>query len=172
MYRNACPYIKEARYLKFNSEWCQVSINIRQQDHSETGSMYCIIKCIVQGKQAQVKNADLPHPSCTVVMSKRKSASPVLNVLSSNESFKTSLSIIVQRDATIYSLLYFCKPLYMFRVVPSPIIRSTHNCNYTLWHWSTVSATFRYRVWVVYSRISLDNYWHWFAMHGPMNIKF
>jgi hypothetical protein len=43
--------------------------------------MYCIIKCIVQGKQACVKNADLRHPSCTVVMQKRKSASPVLNVL-------------------------------------------------------------------------------------------
>ena len=43
--------------------------------------MYCIIKCIVQGKQAPVKNAGLHHPSCTVVMSKRKSASPVLNVL-------------------------------------------------------------------------------------------
>ena len=43
--------------------------------------MYCIIKCIVQGKQARVKNADLRHPSCTVVMQKRKSASPVLNVL-------------------------------------------------------------------------------------------
>ena len=43
--------------------------------------MYCIIKCIVQGKQARVKNADLPHPSCTVVIEKRKSASPVLNVL-------------------------------------------------------------------------------------------
>ena len=44
--------------------------------------MYCIIKRIVQGKQARVKNADLRHPSCTVVMQKRKSASPVLNVLS------------------------------------------------------------------------------------------
>ena len=43
--------------------------------------MYCIIKCIVQGKQARVKNADFRHPSCTVVMQKRKSASPVLNVL-------------------------------------------------------------------------------------------
>jgi len=30
--------------------------------------MYCIIKCIVQGKQVRVKNADLRHPSCTVVM--------------------------------------------------------------------------------------------------------
>ena len=45
--------------------------------------MYCIIKCIVQGKQARVKNADLRRPSCTVVMQKRKSASPVLNVLMS-----------------------------------------------------------------------------------------
>jgi len=43
-------------------------MNIRQQDHSETGSMYCIIKCIVQGIQARVKNADLCRPSCTVVM--------------------------------------------------------------------------------------------------------
>ena len=46
--------------------------------------MYCIIKCIVQGKQARVKNADLFHPSCTVLMQKRKSASPVLNVLNGN----------------------------------------------------------------------------------------
>jgi len=46
--------------------------------------MYCIIKCILQGKQARVKNADLRHPSCTVVMQKRKSASPVLNVLRRN----------------------------------------------------------------------------------------
>ena len=30
--------------------------------------MYSIIKCIVQGKQARVKNADLRHPSFTVVM--------------------------------------------------------------------------------------------------------
>ena len=45
--------------------------------------MYCIIKCIVQGKQARVKNADLRDLSCTVLMQKRKSASPVLNVLTS-----------------------------------------------------------------------------------------
>ena len=46
--------------------------------------MYCIIKCIVQGKQTRVKNTDLRHPSCTVVIQKRKSASPVLNVLTNN----------------------------------------------------------------------------------------
>ena len=44
--------------------------------------MYCAIKCIVRGNQARVKNADLRHPSCTVVMYRRKSASPVHNVLS------------------------------------------------------------------------------------------
>ena len=43
--------------------------------------MYCIIKCIVRGYQVRVKNADLRHSSCTVVMYKRKSASPVHNVL-------------------------------------------------------------------------------------------
>ena len=61
--------------------------------------MYCIIKCIVQGKQARVKNADLRHPSCTVVTSKRKSASPVLNVLRASETF--SVLSIVLNNGTI-----------------------------------------------------------------------
>jgi len=38
------------------------------------------------------------------------------------------------KNATIYSLLYFCKVLYMFRVITPPIIRSTYNCNYSIWH--------------------------------------
>jgi hypothetical protein len=42
------------------------------------------------------------------------------------------MSIIVQQDATIYSLLYICKLLYMFRVVTPPIIRSTYNCDYSI----------------------------------------
>ena len=49
---------------------------------------------------------------------------------------RESMSIIVQQDATIYSLLDFCKLLYMFRAVTPPIIRSTYNCNYNIWHWS------------------------------------
>ena len=48
---------------------------------------------------------------------------------------RESMSLIVQQDATIYSSLYFCKLLYMFRVVPPPIIWRTYNCNYTIWHW-------------------------------------
>jgi len=43
--------------------------------------MHYVIKCIVRGNQARVKNADLRHPSCTVVMYRRKSASPAHNVL-------------------------------------------------------------------------------------------
>jgi hypothetical protein len=35
----------------------------------------------VRGNQARVKNSDLRHLSFTVVMQKRKFASPVLNVL-------------------------------------------------------------------------------------------
>jgi len=49
---------------------------------------------------------------------------------------RESMSIIVQQDVTMYGLLYFCKLLYMFRVVTPPIIRSTYNCNYSIWHWS------------------------------------
>jgi len=49
---------------------------------------------------------------------------------------RESMSIIVQQDATMYILLYFCKLLYMFRVVTPPIMRSTYNCNYSIWHWS------------------------------------
>ena len=32
--------------------------------------------------------------------------------------------------------IYFWKLLYMFRVVSQPIIRSTHNCIYNIWHLS------------------------------------
>ena len=48
--------------------------------------------------------------------------------------------IIVQQDAAVFSLLYFCRQLYMFRVL-TPIIRSWYNCNYNFWCWSTGSTT-------------------------------
>jgi hypothetical protein len=55
------------------------------------------------------------------------------------------MSIIVQQDATIYSLLYFCKLLYMFRVVTPPIIRSTYNCITESGTGQKVPANFRCR---------------------------
>jgi len=44
----------------------------------------------------------------------------------------------------LFSLLYFCKQLYMFWVL-TPIIRSSYNCNYSFWHWSTGSTTIHSR---------------------------
>ena len=50
--------------------------------------------------------------------------------------YRESISIFVQQDATIYSFIISCKLLYMSRVIPSPIIRSTLKYNYNIWHWS------------------------------------
>ena len=47
----------------------------------------------------------------------------------------------------LFSLLYFCRQLYMFRV-STPIIRSSYNCNYSFWYWLTGSATIRSCCWV------------------------
>jgi hypothetical protein len=52
------------------------------------------------------------------------------------------MSIIVQQDAIIYSLLYFCKLLYMFRAVSSGAHITAITASGT---GQTVSATFRYR---------------------------
>ena len=78
--------------------------------------MYCIIKCIVQGKQARVKNADLRHPSCTVVGEKRKSASPVLNVL-------RSVMKINMRHINVILLHFTCSVLY---VTKEPNVTTLH----------------------------------------------
>jgi len=55
--------------------------------------------------------------------------------------------IIVQKDATVFSLLYFCRQLYVFRVL-TLIIRSSYNCNYSFWYWLTGSTAIRSRCWV------------------------
>jgi len=39
------------------------------------------------------------------------------------------------RLCTVYYISVNCS-LYMFRVETPPIIRSTCNCNYSIWHWS------------------------------------
>jgi len=41
-----------------------------------------------------------------------------------------------QRDATLHSLFISGKLLYMFRVVPPPMLRSTYNCIYSIWYLS------------------------------------
>ena len=44
------------------------------------------------------------------------------------------LLIYVQQDATLHSLFISGELLYMFGVVSPPIIRSTHNCIYSIWY--------------------------------------
>ena len=47
----------------------------------------------------------------------------------------------------LFSLLHFCRQVYMFRVL-TLIIRSSYNCNYSFWYWLTGSTTIRSRCWV------------------------
>jgi len=60
--------------------------------------------------------------------------------------------ICFQQDATFNSLLISGKLLHMFRVASPPIIRSTHNCIYSIWYLSN-----RY----CYSPL-LWKSWNWF----------
>ena len=50
------------------------------------------------------------------------------------------------RRCDLFSLLHFCRQLYMFRVLTS-VIRSSYNCNYSFWYWLTGSTTIRSRCW-------------------------
>jgi len=78
--------------------------------------------------------------------------------LEANELWNEFFSnlITVQQDGTVFSLLYFCSQLYMFRVL-TPIIRSSYNCNYSFWYWSTESTTIRSR-WVAWSLLGIAKY--------------
>ena len=42
----------------------------------------------------------------------------------------------------LFGLLYFCRQLYVFQVL-TPIIRSSHNCNYSFWYWLTAMNKIR-----------------------------
>ena len=60
----------------------------------------------------------------------------------------------------LFSLLHFCRQLYMFPVL-TPTIRSSYNCSYSLWYWLTGSTTIRSRWWVgTDSCESYDRYLH------------
>ena len=43
-------------------------------------------------------------------------------------------SDIYATRCNVTQFIYFWKPLYMFRVVSPPTIRSTYNCIYSIWH--------------------------------------
>ena len=50
------------------------------------------------------------------------------------------LLIYFQRDATLHSLFISGKLLYVFRLVSSPIIRSTYNCIYSIWYFLNITV--------------------------------
>ena len=58
------------------------------------------------------------------------------DMLSNCSLFLIFLLIYFQQDATLHSLFISRKLLYVFRVVSPPIIRSTHNCIYSIWYLS------------------------------------
>jgi len=58
--------------------------------------------------------------------------------------FNIVLLIYFQREATLRSLFISGKLLYMFRMVSPPIIRSKHNCIYSIWYLLSVIATCLY----------------------------
>jgi len=76
---------------------------------------------------------------------------------------RESMLITVKQDATMYSSLYFCKLLYMFRVVTPAIIRSTYNCNYSIWHWSDrlCSLPLSWRIWNWKFQLLHDTCFRW-----------
>ena len=68
----------------------------------------------------------------------------------------------------LFSLLHFCRQLYMFRVL-TPIIRSSYSCDYSFWYWLTGSTTIRFSCWVgtkkkfreYYSYYFFFFFWHY-----------
>jgi len=48
----------------------------------------------------------------------------------------TIYSEIFPTRCSVTQFIYLWKLLYMFRVVSAPIIRSTHNCIYSIWYLS------------------------------------
>ena len=88
------------------------------------------------------------------------------------------MTITVQQYANTYSFIIFSADgSTCFGWYPHPSSGGHSNCNYNIWHWSkrvsseTCRAVCRKYNKTVYRCILLDNYWDWFTMHGPMNIK-
>ena len=50
--------------------------------------------------------------------------------------YKSRYSDIYPTKCNVTQFIYFWKLFCMFRVVPPPIIRSTHKCIYSIWHLS------------------------------------
>ena len=61
----------------------------------------------------------------------------------------------------LYTVYFICKLLYTFRVVSPSIIRTTNNCIYSIWYWSTIKIKIiiYLNLYVIYNQIqSLTRY--------------
>ena len=79
------------------------------------------------------------HPSFIVFLSTHENrlATTLLHLTFRGSCIVTIfLLIYFQQDATLHILFISGKLIYMFRVVSPPIIRSTHNCIYSIWYLS------------------------------------
>jgi hypothetical protein len=48
---------------------------------------------------------------------------------------RKNILIYIQKESMLH-IYFIWKLLYIFRVVPPPIIRSANNCIYSIWYWS------------------------------------
>jgi len=74
---------------------------------------------------------------------------------------RKNILIYFQQDATLKSLFYLVTAVYMFRVVPPPIIRKACNCIYSIWYLSHHYATCRCVTNTKYCRYSCMCSWCW-----------
>ena len=86
-------------------------------------------------RSANYEASDCVNSVCRVSVTLIKNI--LFGILSSNA---LTSWIIVHQDVNVFSVLYFCRQLYMFRML-TPIIRGSYNCNYSFQHWSTESTT-------------------------------
>ena len=67
-----------------------------------------------------------------------------------------------------YTVYFIRKLLYMFWVVPPPVIRSANNCIYSIWYLS-----YRYCYLPLAAGCILSNiYWNILMMHEPMKVRY
>ena len=62
-------------------------------------------------------------------------------------TFGIYINNCLMRCNTKQSIYYSASSLYMFRVSTTPIIRSTQNCNYSLWYWSHFLCSYLSPTW-------------------------
>ena len=137
-----------------------------KMQHRYSNWSTCFLPCILRAVQfSPLSLLHLPRPSLPSSYLYQKVQPALPSKIRSLEKFKYLNNRPSRCD--LFSLLYFCRQLYVFRVL-TPIIRSSYICNYSFWYWLTGSTTIRSRCWVGtdscvsygrYSFVMLHNKW-------------